>query len=77
LVRLGRGSENEALYPTAAALSECGYILAAARVLRGAESGSRREIAGSALDRFTDFEVEFLRRELEFGGDCSQSDVPV
>src|SRR5271163_2113874 len=30
-------------------------------------SGLGREIAGAGLDRFTDFEVEFLRRELQFG----------
>ena len=37
----------------------------------------RREIAGPALDRLTDFELEFLRRQSEFGGDGGQSDISV
>src|SRR5271163_1724767 len=37
----------------------------------------RREIAGPALDRLADFEVEFFRRQSEFGGDGGQSDISV
>jgi hypothetical protein len=37
----------------------------------------RREIAGPALDRLTDFELEFLRRQSEFGGDGGQSNISV
>src|SRR5271168_1770955 len=37
----------------------------------------RREIAGPALDRLADFELEFLRGQSEFGGDGGQSDISV
>ena len=45
--------------------------------LGGKSRWLRRQIPGPALDRLADLEIEFLRRQFEFGGYGRQPYIPV